>query len=83
MTKLSNTQATLRDAVDRIERIEEEKAQLADDQKVIYAEIKAAGFNTKVVRQVIARRKMDPKLREELDSLVELYTQTLDGEGLV
>jgi uncharacterized protein (UPF0335 family) len=83
MTKLSNTQATLRDSVDRIERIEEEKAQLADDQKVIYAELKAAGFNTKVVRQVIARRKMDPKLREELDSLVELYTQTLDGEGLV
>lgn len=59
--------------IERIERLEEEKAGLADDIRDIYAEAKSAGFETKIVRQVIKIRKMDAQKRREQDELLELY----------
>lgn len=83
MTQLSNTQAYLRDKVEAFEKLDEEKAKLADDQKVVMAELKAAGFDTKALRRVLALRKMDAGKREEHRSLVELYYDQLNGGGLV
>ena len=59
--------------LDRIERLEEEKAALAEDVKEIYAEAKATGFDTKTMRKVIRLRKMDAEKRREEDEILELY----------
>ena len=70
----------LRAFVQRIERLEEEKAALAADIREIYAEAKGDGFDTKVLRQVIKRRKQDKADLDEQEALLELYLSAL-GEG--
>lgn len=77
MTLGSNTAAELKRIVERVERLEEEKKAIADDIKEVYAEAKATGFDTKVLRKVIALRKMDPSARTELQSLVDTYMHAL------
>ena len=67
----------LRAFVDRIERLEEEKKALADDIKEVYAEAKGNGFDTKIMRQVIKLRKMEPADRNEQDELLDLYRKAL------
>ena len=67
----------LRAVVERIERIEEEKKAISDDIRDIYAEAKANGFDTKVLRQVIRMRKPDTSERQEQDAIRELYLQAL------
>jgi uncharacterized protein (UPF0335 family) len=59
--------------VDRIERLEEEKASLAADLKEVYGEAKSMGFDTKVLRKVISLRKMDRNDRAEQEALLDLY----------
>jgi uncharacterized protein (UPF0335 family) len=63
----------LKSFVDRIERLEEEKASLAADLKEVYGEAKALGFDTKVLRKVISLRKMDRNDRAEQEALLDLY----------
>ena len=63
----------LRQFIERIERLEEEKAALASDIRDIYAEAKGSGFDTKVLRQVVRLRKMDSDDRAEQEALLELY----------
>lgn len=63
----------LRAFVERIERMEEEKKAIADDIREIYAEAKGNGFDTKVLRTLIKRRKQDANERAEQDALLELY----------
>ncbi|SMF82001.1 Uncharacterized conserved protein, UPF0335 family [Tistlia consotensis] len=63
----------LRTFVERIERLEEEKAALANDVREVYSEAKAAGFDTKIMRQVIKLRKMDQSDRQEQEALLDLY----------
>ena len=67
----------LRALVERIERLEEEKKTIAEDIKEVYAEAKALGFDTKVMRKVITMRKKDPQEREEEEALLALYMQAL------
>ncbi len=67
----------LRSIVERIENLESEKKALADDVKDIYAEAKSAGFDSKVIRRIIARRKKDQAEMEQLDTLEDLYLQAL------
>lgn len=67
----------LRSIVERIENLEGEKKALADDVKDIYAEAKSAGFDSKVIRRIIARRKKDQAEMEQLDTLEDLYLQAL------
>ena len=67
----------LRSYIERIERLEEEKAGLAADIKDVFAEAKANGFDTKIMRQVIRIRKMDKSERDEQESLLELYLHAL------
>lgn len=59
--------------IERVERLEEEKAALAEDIKDIMAEAKGTGFDTKTIRKVIRLRKMDAEKRREEDELLELY----------
>ncbi|MBQ4472071.1 MAG: DUF2312 domain-containing protein [Alphaproteobacteria bacterium] len=63
--------------VDRIERLEEEKRELATDIREVFAEAKAAGFDTKVMRQVLRLRKMDPADRAETEFLRDEYKKLL------
>lgn len=69
--------AQLRSVVERIERLEEEKAGLLADIRDIYAEAKANGFDTKVVRQIIVKRRKDKEARHEEEQLLELYKAAL------
>lgn len=59
--------------IERIERLEEEKSELLADIREIYAEAKGAGFDTKVMRQIIKLRKMDPADRAENEFLRDEY----------
>ena len=63
--------------IDRIERLEEEKKEMLADIREIYAEAKGAGFDTKVMRQVIKLRKMDPADRAENQFLLQEYKKLL------
>ena len=67
----------LRSLVERIERLEEERKALAGDIKDIYAEAKAAGFDVKVLRQIIRLRRQDQAEVEEQESLLDLYRRAL------
>lgn len=67
----------LRSIVERIERLNEEKKGLADDVKDIFTEAKSAGFDAKVLRKVLARRKMEREAREEQDHMLDLYERAL------
>ena len=70
----------LRAFIERIERLEEEKAALAEDIKEIFAEAKGAGFDTKTMRKLIRLRKMDQEKRKEEDELLELYKSAIGLE---
>lgn len=63
--------------IERVERLEEEKAGLAEDIKDVMAECKGVGFDTKTVRKVIRLRKMDKDKRQEEESLLELYKSAI------
>ena len=63
--------------VQRIERVEAEKAELMADLKEIYAEAKAMGFETKVLRKVISIRRMDQNDRAEQEALLDLYMEAI------
>lgn len=67
----------LRSLVERIERLEEERKALASDIKDIYAEAKSAGFDVKVLRQLIRIRKQEANEVEEQESLLDLYRRAL------
>jgi len=68
----------LRSFVERIERLEEEKAALAADIREIYAEAKGAGFDAKILRQIVQLKKMDQSDRREQEELLDLYKRALD-----
>ncbi len=67
----------LRAFVERIERLEEEKAALAADIREVYGEAKGTGFDGKALRRLITLRKMDQADREEQDALLEIYRQAV------
>jgi uncharacterized protein (UPF0335 family) len=69
--------AELRAFIERIERLNEEKQTISDDTKELYAEIKGRGYDTKIVRKLVAMRKKDAnELKEEM-AILELYGTAL------
>ncbi|MCA0449980.1 MAG: DUF2312 domain-containing protein [Tagaea sp.] len=70
--------AKLKSFVERIERLETEKADLGADIREVYAEAKGNGFDTKIMRQVIKLRKMEEPDRKEQDELLDLYRRALE-----
>ena len=69
----SVAQDQLRAFIERIERMEEEKAAIAADIKEIYAEAKGVGFDAKIMRKIVSLRKMDTEKRREEEELLDLY----------
>ncbi len=67
----------LKALIERIERLEEEKAGIAGDIREIYGEAKGTGFDTKAIRRIIALRKKDREERQAEEAMLELYMQAL------
>ena len=71
------TTAELRSFVERFERLEAEKKDIADQQKEVMAEAKSRGYDTRVLRKVIGLRKRDPQDISEEEAVLELYKEAL------
>ena len=69
----SNAQGLLRGLVDRIERLNEDKAAVTSDLKEVYGEAKSSGFDTKILRKVIRIRSQDKAARAEEQALIDSY----------
>lgn len=67
----------LRQFIERIERLEEEKKGLSDDVRDVYSEAKSNGFDPKIMRQIIKLRGMETHTRQEADALLETYREAL------
>lgn len=67
----------LKQIVERIERLENEKDELGEDIKDIYLEAKSKGYDTKILRQIIRLRKMNPEDRQEMEALLDTYKAAL------
>ena len=67
----------LRQYIERIERLEEEKAGIASDIREVFAEAKGNGFDTKIMRQLIKLRGMEESDRQEQEYLLDLYKRAL------
>jgi uncharacterized protein (UPF0335 family) len=75
-----NTAGQLKAFIERIERLEEEKRNIASDIKDIYAEAKSTGFDAKTLRKVVAARRKDRLEREEEQALLDTYFHALGME---
>ncbi|MGB0506381.1 MAG: DUF2312 domain-containing protein [Pikeienuella sp.] len=67
----------LRSIIERIERLEEEKKEVAEQIKEVYAEAKGNGFDTKTLRKVVTLRKKAQEEREEEEAMLDLYLHAL------
>lgn len=67
----------LRLLIERIERLEEEKKGIAEDIRDVYAEGKAVGYDPKIMRKIVALRKLNPDDRREQQLLIETYANAL------
>jgi uncharacterized protein (UPF0335 family) len=67
----------LKSIIERIERLEEEKAGIASDIKDIFAEAKGNGYDVKTLRKVISLRKQDAAERDEQEHLLDTYLRAL------
>lgn len=67
----------LRQFVERVERLQEEKKAIADDLRDVFAEAKGRGFDTKAIRAIVRLRAMEPHKREEEEAILELYKSAL------
>jgi len=72
-------QGRLKSFIERIERLEEDKAAIAGDLKDVYAEAKGEGFDTKVMRKVVSLRKKDKIKLQEEETLLDLYLSAIGG----
>ncbi len=71
------TAAELRQFIERFERLEAEKKDIADQQKEVMAEAKSRGYDTKVMRKLIAQRKRDRDDLAEEEAVLEMYREAL------
>jgi len=67
----------LRSIIERVERLEEERKALSGDIKDIFSEAKSAGFDVKVIKQIIRIRKQEPADVEEQETLLDVYRRAL------
>jgi uncharacterized protein (UPF0335 family) len=75
----STAQGRLKTIVERIERLEEDKAAISGDLKEVYLEAKGEGFDVKILRKVVRLRKQDKAKRQEEEALVDLYLSAIGG----
>lgn len=75
----TTAQTQLRTIIERIERLEEDKAGVMADLKEVYAEAKGNGFDSKILRKVVRLRKQDRAKRMEEEALLDLYLSAIGG----
>ena len=75
----ATAQTRLKTIVERIERLEEDKAAVATDIKEVFAEAKGEGFDVKILRKVVRLRKQDKAKRQEEEALLDLYLSAIGG----
>ena len=63
--------------IERIERLEEEKRALAEDIKDVYAEARGVGYDTEIMRKIVALRRQDAHKRREEEEILDLYLMNL------
>lgn len=68
----------LRSLIERIEKLEEDKREIATDIREVFAEAKSAGFDVKIMRTILKLRKMDAADRDEQEYLIDTYRKALD-----
>ena len=73
------TQGRLKSLIERIERLEEDKAAIMADMKEVFAEAKGEGFDTKIMRKVVRLRKQDTAKRQEEEAILDLYLSAIGG----
>ncbi|WP_298745719.1 DUF2312 domain-containing protein [uncultured Brevundimonas sp.] len=73
----SAAQGRLRTVIERLERLEEDKAAVMADMKEVFAEAKGEGYDVKILRKVIRIRKQDKAKRQEEDAILDLYMSAL------
>ncbi|MDR6952679.1 uncharacterized protein (UPF0335 family) [Ancylobacter sp. 3268] len=71
----------LKSFIERIERLEEEKASIIEDIKDVFAEAKGTGFDVKALREILKIRKQDADQRAEHEAILDLYLQALGMAG--
>lgn len=74
---MSDINGQLKSVIERIERLEEDKAAVAAEIKGVYAEAKSNGFDTVILRKIVALRRLDDAEREEQQALIETYMTAL------
>lgn len=79
MTNIAADQ--LRNFLERIERLEEEKKGISDDIRDVFSEAKSQGYDTKIMRQVIKLRKMETHDRQEYEAILETYKAAVGLSG--
>jgi uncharacterized protein (UPF0335 family) len=73
----STAQNQIRSIIERVERLEQEKAEISEQVKEVYAEAKGNGFDVKVLRQLVRLRKVDRAKRLEMEAILDLYMQAV------
>lgn len=72
-------QGRLKSFIERIERLEEDKAAVSEDLKEVYSEAKGEGFDVKILRKVIRIRKQDKAKLSEEEAQIALYLEAIEG----
>ena len=73
----ATAQGQLKSIIERIERLEQEKAEVAEQIKEVFSEAKGAGFDVKVLRKVVRIRKQDRAKRNEEEAILDLYLSAI------
>jgi uncharacterized protein (UPF0335 family) len=73
----TTAQGQLKSILERIERLEEDKAGVMADLKEVYAEAKGNGFDVKIIRKVVRLRRTDRAKRQEEEALIDLYMSAI------
>lgn len=77
MAEATVSDEQLRLFIERIERLEEEKKGLSDDIRDVYLEAKSQGYDPKIMRQIVALRKLPPHDRKEMEAILDVYKSAL------
>ena len=70
-------QGQLKSIIERIERLEQEKSEIAEQVKEVFAEAKGNGFDVKIIRKVVRIRKQDRAKRQEEEAILDLYLSAI------
>lgn len=68
---------TLKQIIERIERLEEDKSNVQEDIKQVFGEAKSSGFDVKIIKEILKLRKLDHSERYERETMTDIYKQAI------